>query len=61
MNKTDYSFEGQNVTLTCAVRYHGNSDISTTWTKGSDLRFDRIGAWFVGLFKISILKFSVEH
>ena len=48
VNQTDSTYEGQNVTMTCIVRYRGNSKMSVLWSKGGDLKVERIGAWFVG-------------
>jgi len=48
VNQTESTYEGQNVTMTCIVSYRGNSKKSVLWSKGGDLKVERIGAWFVG-------------
>ncbi|XP_052084854.1 fibronectin-like isoform X2 [Mytilus californianus] len=49
VNKTDNTYYDHNVTMTCIVKYHGKGERSILWTKGDDLKVERIGAWFIDI------------
>lgn len=49
VNKTDNTYYDHNVTMTCIVQYHGKGERSILWTKGDDLKVERIGAWFIDI------------
>lgn len=47
VNKTESTYIDQNVTMTCTIRYLGTGERSILWSKGDDLKVERIGAWFI--------------